>query len=258
VPTATVPAEVQDVLNRGRVVGPRYYLPDELLDRKLYVQVDKVLKALGGKWNREQKAHVFSSGQMAEKVMTAAAEGEYIDPKDYGFFETPPDVADLVVEYAQIRPNDYVLEPSAGRGRLCDAVIRKMGPDFMQTDQLECFEILEDNREILHSKGYRIRGKDFMQESKGAWERIVMNPPFLRNEYVDHVLHAYNRLVYGAGSGGRLVAIVPTGFLHNMDKKTRELRDLVNERGAVEQILTPGTFKEAGTNVATLIISINR
>ncbi len=66
------------------------------------------------------------------------------------FFPTPQDVADQMVEAADITPEMAVLEPSAGMGHLADR-IRAAGaePDVI--------EISPDRRELLQEKGYNIQ-----------------------------------------------------------------------------------------------------
>jgi hypothetical protein len=51
--------DVANVLANSCVEENRLFLPPEQLDRKLYVSVNKVLEAIGGKWNRREKAHLF-------------------------------------------------------------------------------------------------------------------------------------------------------------------------------------------------------
>ena len=88
------------------------------LDRPTYVAVNKVLESIGGKWNRKAKGHVFNMDP-AEILEEVILTGEYSSKKqDFGFFETPPELAKKVVELADIRPGMSILEPSAGRGAL--------------------------------------------------------------------------------------------------------------------------------------------
>ena len=54
----TIPNEVLDVLKESRCEENRLYLPHRL-PRELYVQTDKVIKLLGGTWNRSLSAHIF-------------------------------------------------------------------------------------------------------------------------------------------------------------------------------------------------------
>ena len=80
--------EVMDVLKQASISGNNLTLSGQL-DRKLYVQVDAILKLCGGKWNRGAKAHVFDEdpGDVIEAAITT---GEVLDRKKaFQFFPTP-------------------------------------------------------------------------------------------------------------------------------------------------------------------------
>uniref|UniRef100_A0A6M3XW24 Putative methyltransferase n=1 Tax=viral metagenome TaxID=1070528 RepID=A0A6M3XW24_9ZZZZ len=48
--------DVANVLVNSNVDKNYLYLPQEQLERNLYVRVNKVLKSMGGKWNRKLKS----------------------------------------------------------------------------------------------------------------------------------------------------------------------------------------------------------
>ena len=56
--------EILDILNQSAIVSNGLFsltLPNIQLDRKTYLEVNKVLEALGGKWNKKHKAHIFET-----------------------------------------------------------------------------------------------------------------------------------------------------------------------------------------------------
>ncbi len=67
------------------------------------------------------------------------------------FFPTPAEVADQMIEAADLSPDMAVLEPSAGMGHLADR-IREAGaePDVIEAS--------EERRELLLEKGYHMQG----------------------------------------------------------------------------------------------------
>ena len=71
---------VRDILAECRVEENILYLPDRQLDRDVYTAVNKVLNALGGKWNRKVKGHVFDYSPEAA-IEEAILSGEYTDKK---------------------------------------------------------------------------------------------------------------------------------------------------------------------------------
>src|SRR5690606_14451501 len=114
------------------------------------------------------------------------------------FFPAPNDTAAEVVELAEIQPGMAVLEPSAGNGMLADAIKDAGG-------NVDVVEMAGQLREILQEKGHNLIGNDFLElPTDEKYDRIVMNPPFSKNQDIDHVTHAYSMLK----PGGRIVAIV--------------------------------------------------
>ena len=131
--------EVADVLSDSIINDNKLYLPDKQLDRKLYVDVNKVLIAIGGKWNRKAKAHIFDDPpeEIIDQILLL---GEYIDKKkELQFFETPSELAQRLMEMANIKVGETILEPSAGKG-----AIAKFIPDC------DCIELDEQNLSLIH------------------------------------------------------------------------------------------------------------
>lgn len=88
------------------------------------------------------------------KMLERAMVGRQKDGLD--FFPTPKDVADQMVDAAEITPDMSVLEPSAGMGHIADR-IREAGaePDVI--------ELSGDRRELLQEKGFHVMPEnDFM------------------------------------------------------------------------------------------------
>lgn len=81
------------------------------------------------------------------RTMELAMVGRRADGLD--FFPTPAEIADQMVEAADLSPDMAVLEPSAGMGHIADR-IRAAGaePDVV--------EISPDRRELLEEKGYHL------------------------------------------------------------------------------------------------------
>jgi hypothetical protein len=78
--------------------------------------------------------------------------------KDVGldFFPTPAPLAERMAEALDVKPGMRVLEPSAGKGNLVDAV-RELEPEA----KIETVEQSGVLRDILEAKGYELVGYDF-------------------------------------------------------------------------------------------------
>lgn len=165
-----------------------------------------------------------------------------------GFFPTPEIVVEQLIDAAGIEPGMKVLEPSAGKGDIADA-IKESSPDA----ELDIVEFDPSLRELLEAKGYTPAGRDFL-EHEGAYDRIVMNPPFEKNADIAHVRHAYSLLK----PGGRLVAVMsgPAGF--RQDTVNREFKEWVDGLDGVMDPLPEGSFRSSfrptGVNTQMVVI----
>ena len=217
------------------------------LDRKDYLEVNKVLEAMGGKWNRKFKGHVFSENP-SDKLEAIILTGEYDKPSDYGYFPTPMDLADKMITLAGLTPDMVVLEPSAGQGAIAERVARIVG-----YDNVHCFELLEDNCNALHKYGFRnVEYCDFLSvEPKPLYDRVIMNPPFSKQQDIDHVTHALQCLK----AGGRLVSIMASGVTFRQNRKTVEFLDLIGDSQIISN--PPESFKLSGTLVNTVIVVVD-
>lgn len=243
----TIPQSVQNVLDRSTVDGMILRLPPEQLDRKQYEAVNKIIEMMGGKWNRKVKGHVFDFDP-TDKLDQIQLTGEIDKPLKIknGYWPTPKPLAKFLIDLVGIRSGMTVLEPSAGQGHILDHI------DVTDTE-LFCIEILPENRNVLQKKGYQLIGEDFLK-FEGKWfDRIVMNPPFERQQDIDHVVHAYSLL----RDGGRLAAIMSTGVTFRINRKTVEFRDLVTKHGEIYNN-PDGSFKDSGTAVNTVTVVINK
>jgi hypothetical protein len=233
------------VLSRVTVEGNLIFLTCGQLDRKDYEAVNKVLEIMGGKWNRSRKAHVFSEDptDALEQVLTT---GEITPPQKYGYFPTPPELAQHVARLAAIAPPHAILEPSAGQGGLVDFLSLQHG--------VTCVELLPENAKVLREKGYAVREGDFLSISPTPiYDRVVMNPPFERQQDIDHVLHAWKFLK----PGGRLVAIMASSVTFRENRKTLDFRVLLDAHGSLERN-PAGSFKVSGTMVETVTVVMDK
>lgn len=252
--------EVDSVLKQGTIDGNLYFLPSIQLDRKQYVEVNEVLEMLGGKWNRSKKAHVFESEEKAQSLLSAQEKGEVLDQKKtFQFFETPKVVAKQMIELADIRYVDYeenneddnvhllqdVIEPSAGRGAICEEI------DSSRC-LFRCTELNSENCKILEDKGYPVFCGDFLKSMEEA-DRFIMNPPFTKGQDAEHVLHAYSLL----RKDGRIVSVMSAGVKFNQQEKYKKIRELIEKNGEIID-LPQDSFKESGTNVNTVLVILNK
>jgi len=247
---------VLGVLARVEIKGQNVYLPGQVgqLQRDLYVDVNKALEALGGKWNKKAKAHVFEEGRdPAVEIPGALGAGTVTTAAGLAFFPTPEDIAREVVKAAAVKPGMRVLEPSAGEGALLRAVLAAA-----PTAELTGVEV--DRRRhvslLLGFHGHTMIGGDFLSlhpHSMPPFDRVIMNPPFSLEGQpqadIDHVEHAL-RFCKG---GGRVVAIMSGGTLYRDNRQAVAFRAMVDKREGSMWELPDGAFKVSGTGVKTVL-----
>lgn len=250
----SISPEVKAVLERATVEGKVVRLPDERIERPLYVAVDKVLRALGGKWNSRAGGHLFSSG-IGGELAEALGSGFVVDAaRTAEQFFTPPAVAAKVFARARLARGMTVLEPSAGMGALLAEPLR-----------LDCRIVaVEKDPDLAAGLIGILRGltsgvwhADFMDWAPG-WlppvDRVLMNPPFSRGQDMAHVTRAFGFL----RRGGVLVSVMSPHWTFAEDKQSEEFRRFVASHINSWEPLPDGSFKESGTNVKTGILTLHK
>ena len=202
------------------VNGNRLDLPEEQLSN--YPAVKKALVAAGGKYKKN--GFVFTKDP--QKIKDRLCGGEIVnDKKKYQQFFTPPDVADHLIELADLRYRGTVLEPSAGEGHIADRL--DVGP-FALTLQIP--------------------------SENTVFDRIIANPPFAKGQDIAHITHMYEFL----RPGGRLVSVASASVLTGQTKKQIAFREWVYEMGGLIEPLPDDSFKASGTRVRTCVVVIDK
>lgn len=168
-----------------------------------------------------------------------------------GFFPTPPALVSDMIRLADIQPGMSVLEPSAGKGDIAEA-IKAAGCDPL------CYEINYSLGEILKAKGLKLALFDFLKvpdNSPLVYDRVLMNPPFENGQDMAHVRHAFGFLK----PGGRLVAIISASPIFRENKASTDFRAWLE---GLDFSLTEnpdgsfvGAFKSTGVKTFTLVIN---
>lgn len=246
----------EQTLQNCTVEGNVVKLPDTVLDRKVYLEVKKALELIGGSW-KGGKVAGFVFSQDPTELLNQVANGEKRNlKKEFQFFGTPERLCDELVYLANIKPTDEVLEPSAGQGAIVKSII-KQHPDMI----VDCYELMPTNQMILKDvKGAKIVGEDFMNSPDRRfnyikqYDKIVANPPFSKNQDIDHVLMMHDRLK----KSGTLVTIMSTHWLNSTNKKETSFKKWLDSKEHTLKKIEAGEFKESGTSVATMLVTIKK
>lgn len=240
----------EDVLQSCTVEENVVKLPNIQLDRKLYQEVKKSLELIGGKW-KGGKIFGFVFQSDPTDLLYEIANGEKRNlKKEFQFFETPKKLADKLVYLASINNDDTILEPSAGQGAIIRAInkVTDIVPD--------CYELMDVNKIILNKSDLRFNliGDNFLDNKGLSYTKIIANPPFTKNQDIDHLKEMYNCL----SLGGRLVCITSNSWLNGTQKKQIEFKNWLDKLNVELIDIEKGAFKESGTEVGGVIVVINK
>lgn len=159
----------------------------------------------------------------------------------FQLFQTPATLAARLVASLNLQPGARVLEPSAGLGRILDALTP------FETSEVVAVEMAAACAEQLFKReSITLRQRDFMSclpGELGTFDAIAMNPPFTMRSDIRHILHAVKFL----RPGGTLAALC-------MDTQHRE--DALRHLSATWEKIPAGTFRAEGTDVPTVLLTI--
>lgn len=252
------------VLSECLVVGSSVHLPAGQLERKLYQEVDLVLKGIGGKWNGGKRSHLFAEPQseVEEMLEGCLQTGLAIPLSRNGYFPTQSEIAIRVAFLAGVRNGMKALEPSAGTGNLIQALMTAAGPG-----DINSLDAIENDSKLYAQLVARFGDQSwfhpypcsFLEWQPGpSYDRVIMNPPFgcgngQALQDIDHVMHAWDLLI----PGGRLVSIMSWSVTFRREKKAVEFREHVDRFGRIEE-LPEGAFKKSGTLTRTIIAVLDK
>jgi SAM-dependent methyltransferase len=160
-------------------------------------------------------------------------------------FQTPPDLAARLADALAPAPGSRILEPSAGLGRLLDALTPYQPAEVVAVEiAAACAgELFRQERE-----GVTIRQRDFLATTPaelGTFDAVAMNPPFTMRSDLRHIRHALEFL----RPGGRLAALC-------MDTPHRSAA--LEHIADTWQRIPAGAFRGEGTNVPTILLTITK
>lgn len=242
---------LSEFLSRSSIEGNILKLPNEQLEREDYLQVKKALEGIGGHW-KGGKVSGFVFDENPSTLLKEIIKGKEINlKKDFQFFETPDQLANQLVSLSDIKKEHTILEPSAGRGSIVKAINRAY-PD----KKIDCFELTDINIKFIEKiPTINLIGKDFIKSNpSNLYDRIIANPPFTKNQDIDHIRKMWDYLI----NGGRLVTVSSTHWKHSNNKKEKEFKEWLISMSAKVIDLNSGTFKQSGTLIESCIIIINK
>ena len=171
------------------------------------------------------------------------------------FYPTPIGVIHKMLAGINLREMHTILEPSAGKGDIAEAIREKISntQDNMR-QRTDVVEIDDNLRHILKGKGFRVIHDDFLTlETFKAYDLIVMNPPFSNGD--KHLLKALEM----QKDGGKIVCLLNAETLKNPYSNVRKDLNRKLDEYEAEVEFIDGAFADAErkTKVEVALIKVD-
>ena len=167
------------------------------------------------------------------------------------YYPTPATLGEKLAQlFKHIVPP--ILEPSAGTGDLCKAVINahrynRWDPRYSEND-FHCVELNPERAAILKGNDFKVVWNDFLTFNPlMPYQTIIMNPPF--HDGAKHLQHAFNILA----DGGEIACILNAETIRN--PYTNERKALIQELEAAEKYqveYVQSAFEDTDVEVALI------
>lgn len=236
---------MQTDLAKCHVEGNIVRLPMENLPN--YAEVRKALLQAGAKYKRNTFIFKSDAKPFIDRLLT----GENVNlKKEFQAFFTPDGIADWMAQNLFAQMGHSILEPSCGDGQLIKA-LRREGV----TNEVDAYEL----NSIFYSEARKLknvvmRGEDFLKSSDSLYDRILANPPFNKNQDIDHVLKMWECLA----PKGRIVTVTSKHYMFANGKKEKAFRKFIDDVEGNIYDLESGSFKTSGTMVASQILILDK
>ncbi len=172
------------------------------------------------------------------------------------FYPTPKWLVQKMLDSIDIEKVRYILEPSAGKGDIIDAIKEKYEDSYRYSKpelDIDAIEVDENLRLLLKGKEYKVVFNDFLNfNTFKKYDLIIMNPPFSCGD--KHLLKAIEM----QKDGGAIVCLLNAETIRNPYSNTRkDLKRKLTELGAkIEFLENAFVYAENETNVEIALVKI--
>ena len=179
-----------------------------------------------------------------------------------GFYPTPSKLAGKMLSCVDWATVFSILEPSAGKGDLADAIsrfvndIRNSRRVFIHQREpyIDCIERDSDLAALLRGKGLLVVHDDFLTfHTRKQYDLCIMNPPFDNGD--EHLLHALSLME----RGGQIVCLLNAETIRNPYTNRRKVlvQNLREHNARIEFIENAFAHAQRPTDVEIALVYVN-
>lgn len=176
-----------------------------------------------------------------------------------GFYPTPDNIINKMVNGLDFNYINSILEPSAGKGNIIDKLKEIEKPAYSYSSKkfnfdIDCIEIDDNLRHILKGKNYRLVYNDFLSyDTMKEYDLIIMNP-----EFSNGCRHLLKALEMQERNGGAIVCLLNAETLKNDYTNDRKLlnRKLTEYNATIEYLQESFIGAERSTPVEIALIKV--
>lgn len=171
------------------------------------------------------------------------------------FYPTPRNLIEKMVSGLEFKEIDTILEPSAGKGDICDYINDIYENRHNRRFNIDVIELVTDLQSILKSKEYNLVFDDFLRfETNKVYDLILANFPFS-----DGDKHLYKAIDLQEKNGGAIVCLVNAETIRNPFSNLRKLIvQKLEEYGAtIDYLQEEFVGAERKTSVEVALIKVN-
>lgn len=242
--------------NRPKDYRNRYYFRSNDGSR-LYARDTNTLIEMKREIAKSYESAV-TNGEFHEEQNKPKFDIKYLPRGDASeFFPTPKSICGQMIGCVNWAKVKTILEPSAGKGDLCDAIKQfKHERRYEEQTDIDCIEIDMNLRFVLKGKGFRVVHDNFLSYATNKqYDLIIMNPPFSNGD--EHLVRAVEMQ---EATGGQVVCLLNAETLRNPFTNLRKvlLKKIKEHKAVVRYLKSP--FKKAerktDTNIALVYFNI--
>lgn len=235
---------------------------------QIYKKVKTTLQNLGGVWKGGKlQAHIFEYNPKEDIEETIRT--EKLPPKNpLDFFPTPDSIIEHILQdsscaciftdWGEIAQSPMkILEPSAGEGNIVKNIIKRYPHLKGKIDSIECHpQRMRKVQALQAGETYKADFLTWEPDELGKYQAIIMNPPFEKGVYLQHVQKAWG-ILQEVDKSTTLVTIVPANWKTGKNRKEKEFQNLVAQYGSYWEN-PEESFYKVGTKTATDTIVLEK